>query len=30
MRFEGVAMLTRESPTGKLWIVEPGRVRIHE
>jgi len=24
-----VAMLRRESPRGRLWIVEPGRVRIH-
>ena len=24
------AMLQRESPRGRLWIVEPGRVRIHE
>ncbi len=23
-------MLKRESPRGRLWIVEPGRVRIHE
>jgi len=22
--------LNRESPTGSLWIVEPGRLRIHE
>ena len=22
--------LTAESPAGKLWIVEPGRLRIHE
>ncbi|MCL0079706.1 DUF5615 family PIN-like protein [Dehalococcoidia bacterium] len=22
--------LTRESPAGRLWIVEPGRLRIHE
>jgi predicted nuclease of predicted toxin-antitoxin system len=22
--------LTREIPSGQLWIVEPGRVRIHE
>lgn len=25
-----VAMLERESPRGRLWIVEPGRIRIHE
>lgn len=25
-----VAMLRRESPRGRLWIVEPGRIRIHE
>jgi hypothetical protein len=25
-----VAMLRQESPQGRLWIVEPGRVRIHE
>lgn len=25
-----VAMLQRESPRGRLWIVEPGRIRIHE
>lgn len=25
-----VTMLQRESPRGRLWIVEPGRVRIHE
>ena len=25
-----VAMLQRESPRGRLWIVEPGRVQIHE
>lgn len=25
-----VAMLRRESPHGRLWIVEPGRIRIHE
>jgi predicted nuclease of predicted toxin-antitoxin system len=22
--------VTRESPVGRLWIVEPGRIRIHE
>jgi len=22
--------LTKESPAGRLWIVEPGRLRIHE
>lgn len=22
--------LIKESPTNKLWIVEPGRLRIHE
>lgn len=25
-----VAMLQRESPRGRLWIVEPGRIRIHD
>ena len=25
-----VDALTTESPTGQLWIVEPGRIRIHE
>ncbi len=25
-----VDLLRRESPRGRLWIVEPGRVRIHE
>lgn len=25
-----VTMLQRESPKRRLWIVEPGRVRIHE
>jgi len=24
-----VAMLQSESPSGRLWIVEPGRIRIH-
>ncbi len=23
-------MLQKESPRGRLWIVEPGRIRIHE
>lgn len=22
--------LTKNDPTGKLWIVEPGRIRIHQ
>jgi len=22
--------LTRDAPSGQLWIVEPGRIRIHE
>jgi predicted nuclease of predicted toxin-antitoxin system len=25
-----IEALSKESPTGKLWIVEPGRLRIHE
>ncbi|HEV8717418.1 MAG TPA: DUF5615 family PIN-like protein [Candidatus Binatia bacterium] len=25
-----VAALPNESPVGRLWIVEPGRIRIHE
>jgi predicted nuclease of predicted toxin-antitoxin system len=25
-----VATLPNESPVGRLWIVEPGRIRIHE
>ena len=25
-----VAVLPNESPVGRLWIVEPGRIRIHE
>ena len=25
-----VAALSNESPVGRLWIVEPGRIRIHE
>lgn len=25
-----VVMLQRESPRGRLWIVEPGRIRIHD
>lgn len=25
-----VIMLQHESPRGRLWIVEPGRIRIHE
>ena len=25
-----VATLSSESPVGRLWIVEPGRIRIHE
>jgi len=25
-----VQALTKDTPTGKLWIVEPGRIRIHE
>ena len=30
-RLNDMAMLLREQPIeGKLWIVEPGRVRIHE
>jgi hypothetical protein len=24
------ATLSEESPAGRLWIVEPGRIRIHE
>ena len=24
------ALLEKESPEGRLWIVEPGRIRIHE
>lgn len=25
-----VAALPRESPVGRLWIVEPGRIRVHD
>ena len=25
-----VVALSNESPVGRLWIVEPGRIRIHE
>ncbi len=25
-----IQALTKDTPTGKLWIVEPGRIRIHE
>jgi len=25
-----IEALTSESPSGQLWIVEPGRIRIHE
>jgi len=25
-----VVAISAESPAGKLWIVEPGRIRIHE
>jgi len=25
-----IGALAKENPTGQLWIVEPGRVRVHE